>query len=67
MPRFKKCKMFATDCHGYMPWGYCKCLGDTDFGIKPCPFYKTAAQNEAENRAIKEGWPVPVSATKVRG
>lgn len=56
-----KCNMFAYDCHAYHN-GHCKCLKDTNFGSKPCPFYKTEDQNDYECELIAHGWPVSYSA-----
>lgn len=67
MSRFAKCSMFADDCHAYLAGGYCRCLANTDFGIKPCPFYKSVEQNEKERREIKNRFPVTFSASKARG
>lgn len=40
-----ECKM--TRCFAYKN-GSCRALQDTDFGKKPCPFYKTTKQNEKQ-------------------
>ena len=37
-----------TRCFAYKN-GSCRALQDTDFGKKPCPFYKTVKQNEKES------------------
>jgi len=34
--------------------GYCLILKGTNFGDRPCPFYKTKAQNEEEKRQVME-------------
>lgn len=67
MSKHAKCCMFAVDCFAYSTGGICKCLSDSDFGIKPCPFYKTLEQNEKERREIKNRFPVTFSASKARG
>lgn len=67
MAKHARCNMFAYDCFAYSNGGVCACLSDSNFGIKPCPFYKTAAQNEKENREIKNRFPVTYSASKARG
>ena len=66
MLKHATCCMFATDCFAYGNGGVCKCLSDSNFGIKPCPFYKTVAQNEKECNEIKNRYPVTFSATKAR-
>lgn len=48
---FPKC-VGPSDCFGNQD-GYCRVLkpdGGTDFGGKPCPFYKTHAQCAAERQ-----------------
>lgn len=67
MSKHAMCCMFASDCFAYGNGGVCKCLSDSDFGIKPCPFYKTVAQNEKERNEIKNRFPVTFSACKTRG
>lgn len=34
-------------CFSYRD-GHCECLGDTDFGGRACPFFKTVKQHEAD-------------------
>ena len=37
---FPKCRNKERDCRARDAWGRCVALVDTDFGDKPCPFYK---------------------------
>ena len=37
-------------CFSYRD-GHCECLGDTDFGGRACPFFKTIRQHEADIRS----------------
>ncbi len=48
---FPSCTNYRTDCNCAKKEGddiYCIGLQDTDFGDKPCPFFKTEEQVENE-------------------
>lgn len=51
--QFPPCRQHRAACLGYGA-GRCKILHDTDFGKKPCPFYKTKAMVTAQMRAAEE-------------
>lgn len=53
---YKKCPNCVkqhTDCFAHSE-GRCGVLSNTDFKDKDCPFYKTKAQTEEENRKRRE-------------
>ena len=40
---YTKCPFEVNDCFALIPGHMCYCLGNTDFGGKECPFYKSEA------------------------
>jgi len=47
----QKCACSRSDCKSCNN-GYCRSLHSTDFGGKPCPFFKTKEQMETEQSAV---------------
>ena len=47
-----RCQGNREECFAYVKGGQCRCLRNTDFNGKPCPFYKT--RKEAGFRSIDE-------------
>ena len=47
------CRQFKKACLAYSG-GKCKILHDTQFGKKPCPFYKTKAMVTAQLSTAKK-------------
>lgn len=45
------CKEQRKDCFGYGVCGRCTVLTDTDFGKKPCPFYKSRRQYDTDSES----------------
>ena len=52
--RRDRCPMEARDCFALSPFGYCHALENTDFGDRPCPFYKTWEENKKGYAAATE-------------
>lgn len=45
------------DCFAYCAeTRCCHALADTDFGGKPCPFYKTKKQNDRDTARAQTAW-----------
>ena len=53
MPREDMCCYDHYDCFALQKNGICKALRDTDFDGMDCPFYKSKAQVEKENKENK--------------
>lgn len=51
-----KCRQIENcpNCFARDRNGGCKALGNTDFGTKKCPFYKTEEQQRKELEKIRE-------------
>ena len=47
-----ECPMEKKDCAACNGEGRCRALDRTDFRGKPCPFYKSAEQQTAENDSV---------------
>ena len=51
-PNLLGCFEGRTDCNANKKGG-CIALGDMDFGGRPCPFYKSVSQWQAEEKKRK--------------
>lgn len=53
MTKNKLCSMKTNDCAACHD-GFCTALYNTDFGSKPCPFYRSKKEQSAANKKCLE-------------